>query len=88
MAINKCPDCGNPVSDRAKACVRCGCPISEYTERESLKTAADFVKYADKYREEKSIKQHLTTIKERLLQAMPTQKLGQDIFMNMDWEFL
>lgn len=56
MAIIKCPDCGNPVSDRAKACVRCGCPISEYTERESLKTAADFVKYADKYREEKSIK--------------------------------
>ena len=28
MAIIKCPECGNMVSDKAKACVHCGCPIS------------------------------------------------------------
>jgi hypothetical protein len=24
----KCPDCGNDVSSRAKACPKCGCPVS------------------------------------------------------------
>lgn len=28
MAIIKCPECGNTVSDKAKNCVHCGCPIS------------------------------------------------------------
>lgn len=29
MAMIKCPECGNQVSDRAKACIHCGCPIEE-----------------------------------------------------------
>lgn len=27
MAMIKCPDCGKDVSDKAKACPECGCPI-------------------------------------------------------------
>jgi len=27
MALMKCPDCGREVSDRAKSCPFCGCPI-------------------------------------------------------------
>lgn len=28
MAMMKCPECGNDVSDKAKACIHCGFPIS------------------------------------------------------------
>lgn len=27
MALIKCPDCGEKVSDKASACIHCGCPI-------------------------------------------------------------
>lgn len=27
MALIKCPECGKEVSDRAKACIHCGCPL-------------------------------------------------------------
>ena len=27
MAMIKCPECGNEISDKAKACPICGCPI-------------------------------------------------------------
>ena len=27
MAMIKCPECGNSVSDKAKNCPNCGCPI-------------------------------------------------------------
>ena len=29
MALIKCPDCGNEVSDKAKACIHCGYPIED-----------------------------------------------------------
>lgn len=29
MALIKCVECGNDVSDRATACPHCGCPITE-----------------------------------------------------------
>lgn len=29
MALVKCPDCYEKVSDRAPTCPRCGCPINE-----------------------------------------------------------
>ena len=28
MALIKCPDCGKEVSDKAQACIHCGCPIA------------------------------------------------------------
>ena len=27
MALIKCSECGNDVSDKAKACPNCGCPV-------------------------------------------------------------
>lgn len=36
MALLKCPDCGNMVSDRALFCTKCGCPI-DYIIEESRK---------------------------------------------------
>lgn len=29
MALIKCPECGKEISDKAKACIHCGCPLSE-----------------------------------------------------------
>ncbi len=29
MALIKCPECGKEISDQAKACPNCGCPINE-----------------------------------------------------------
>ena len=28
MALIKCPECGKEISDRAQACIHCGCPIA------------------------------------------------------------
>ena len=30
MALIKCPDCGKEVSDKAKNCIHCGCPLNPY----------------------------------------------------------
>ena len=29
MPLINCPDCGKEVSDKAKACIHCGCPLEE-----------------------------------------------------------
>ena len=29
MALIKCPECGKEISDKAKACPKCGCPVNE-----------------------------------------------------------
>lgn len=31
MALIKCPECGKEISDKAKACPNCGCPVAEMT---------------------------------------------------------
>lgn len=33
MAMIKCKECGNEISDKAKTCVHCGCPISIETRK-------------------------------------------------------
>lgn len=33
MALVRCSDCGKEVSDKAKACPNCGCPISKDMEK-------------------------------------------------------
>lgn len=30
MALIKCPECGSQISDKAPACIHCGCPASEF----------------------------------------------------------
>ena len=37
MALVECPECGNQVSDRAKACPRCGFPIESDFEKASIR---------------------------------------------------
>ena len=35
MALIKCPECGKEISDKAPACIHCGCPLS--TKKECVK---------------------------------------------------
>ena len=37
MALIKCPECGQEVSDRSKACPKCGFPIEELSPSGSVK---------------------------------------------------
>ena len=37
MALIKCPECGKEVSDKAKACPNCGCPIEETNPNGEIK---------------------------------------------------
>ena len=32
MALIKCPECGKDISDKANACIHCGCPLNEQKE--------------------------------------------------------
>jgi len=34
MAIIKCPECGHEISDKAKSCVSCGCPVLQKKDME------------------------------------------------------
>ncbi|SHJ03454.1 zinc-ribbon domain-containing protein [Dethiosulfatibacter aminovorans DSM 17477] len=34
MALIKCSECGNQISDRAEVCIHCGCPVSEMDKQE------------------------------------------------------
>ena len=36
MALIKCEECGKEVSDKAKTCPNCGCPISEEKEESKV----------------------------------------------------
>lgn len=29
MALIKCKECGKEISDKAKTCINCGCPLNE-----------------------------------------------------------
>ena len=37
MSLIKCPECGQKISDKAKACPKCGCPVNEKEEKKSNK---------------------------------------------------
>lgn len=37
MAIIKCPECGNNVSDKASVCIHCGFPLSMYMKDNEIK---------------------------------------------------
>ena len=47
MALIKCPDCGKEISDKATACIHCGCPIEENKEIEKSKTEEKIAKEPD-----------------------------------------
>ncbi len=50
MALIKCKECGQTMSDRADACPHCGCPLQEQIEVNSLVTLGS---YDDKKKEKK-----------------------------------
>lgn len=41
MALIKCPECGKEVSDKAQACINCGCPIAEINPAGSVSVAVN-----------------------------------------------
>lgn len=40
-ALIKCPECGKEVSDKAQACINCGCPIAEINPAGSVSVAVN-----------------------------------------------
>ena len=44
MALIKCPECGNNISDKAKACIHCGYPMEALTQKNDLVNSENFVK--------------------------------------------
>lgn len=46
MALIKCPECGEEVSEKALACPKCGCPINQ-TESEPQKVVVDNIDQAN-----------------------------------------
>ena len=44
MALIKCPECGNQVSDKAKVCIHCGCPIEELAPSGFVKVKVSVVR--------------------------------------------
>lgn len=47
MAIINCPECGKTVSERAKACPNCGCPIEALNPDGSVRIKLSPVKSSD-----------------------------------------
>ena len=43
MALINCPECGKEISERAKSCPNCGCPIEAAQEQTSEKTDSNYV---------------------------------------------
>lgn len=39
MALMKCPECGNSVSDKSRDCIHCGYPIKEYLSEKAKQEA-------------------------------------------------
>lgn len=60
MAIIKCPECQNEVSDKAAACPKCGCPIKEdvhfnqkqYRDEQSIIDGRNYAEGMERYRKE------------------------------------
>ena len=44
MALIECPECGKQISDKAKACIHCGCPIDDLSPGGTVKIKLSPVK--------------------------------------------
>ena len=44
MAMIKCPECGKEISDKAKSCINCGCPIEQITTSGIVKIKVSVLK--------------------------------------------
>ena len=53
MALIKCPECGKEISDKATACINCGCPVSAMKQEAAgpKQTKPESVNYTDIFQE-------------------------------------
>lgn len=49
MALIKCPECGKEVSDRAKTCIHCGCPLEEASSAGNVRIKMSAVQTKELY---------------------------------------
>jgi len=78
MALIKCPECGREVSDRAAACIHCGCPISASRPKASEPVAAQKAAQPT----ELSLDFHAVmsgSPEEKTLQTVSVKQLGRDV---------
>ena len=54
MALIKCPECNNQISDKADNCIFCGCPSSYYASNKDVSKVIDSSMSFD-YRELKNV---------------------------------
>lgn len=63
MPIIQCPDCGGNVSDKASACIHCGCPLTKQEGKAIFKASSDFIGLACNYHIMDENKNILTKLK-------------------------
>lgn len=62
MALIKCPECGKEISDKARACVNCGCPISENIEEKKEDNEKKFEHLKERQEAEKTFSSEVRKI--------------------------
>ena len=86
MALIKCPECGKEISDKATACINCGCPVSAMKQEaaESKQAKAEQINFTEIFQEyftQKPATQVKTVPKEmpemKLLPGIVVQALGK-----------
>lgn len=61
MAMINCPECGKEISDKAKSCIHCGCPISE-EEPKAEPIASNTVVFVEDHKKSAQKKLLISTI--------------------------
>lgn len=68
MALIKCPECGEQISDKAPACIHCGCPASEFSVNnnspEEMVQATNICIFRNKEQDVSCINQYYTPMSE------------------------
>ena len=68
MALIKCPECGGQISDKAPACIHCGCPASEFhvnnNSPEEVVQATNICIFRNKEQDVSCINQYYTPLSE------------------------
>ena len=86
MALIKCPECGKEISDKAMACINCGCPVSAMKQEaaEPKQAKPETINFTDVFQEfftKKPTAQMKTVPKEmpemKLLPGIIVQALGK-----------
>lgn len=54
MALIKCKECGKEISDKAKMCVNCGCPVVLDTQKQTQQTTQNIQKQTAQQKQSKT----------------------------------